>query len=95
MQPLLVQSATTFIRDAAALVNGFARIVTHFVMAPFERIAHASDVAGILPERAARAAERERLKRAWLALREGAPKPHGSRRRHGMFGCLRALGELT
>jgi len=95
MQPLLVQSATTFIRDAAALVNGFARIVTHFVMAPLDRIARASDVAGILPQRAARAAERERLKRAWLALSEGAPKRHRSRRRHGMFGCLRALGELT
>ena len=95
MQPLLAQTATTFVRDAIALVNGFGRIVTHLVMAPIERIANASDVAGILPERAARAAERERLKRAWLVLREGAPKPHRSRRRHGMFGCLRALGELT
>jgi hypothetical protein len=95
MQSLLVQTTTTFFRDAIALVNGFGRIVTHLVMAPFDRIANASDVAGILPERAARAAERERLKRAWLALREGAPKPHRSRRRHGMFGCLRGLGELT
>ena len=95
MQPLLAQTATTFVRDAIALVNGFGRIVTHLVMAPIERIANASDVAGILPERAARAAERERLKRAWLVLREGAPKPLRSRRRQGMFGCLRALGELT
>ena len=94
MQSLLVQTATTFFRDAIALVNGFGRIVTHFVMAPFNRIANASDVAGILPERAARAAERERLKHAWRALRREAPKPHRSRR-HGMFGCLRALGELT
>jgi hypothetical protein len=95
MQSLLVQTSTTFFRDAIVLVNGFARIVTHFVMAPINHIAQASDVAGILPQRAARAAERERLKRAWLALREGAAKPHRPRRRHGMFGCLRALGELT
>ena len=95
MQPLLVQTATTFFRDAIVLVNGFGRIVTHLVMAPFDRIAHASDVAGILPERAARAAERERLKHAWRALSREAPKPRNSRRRHGMFGCLRALGELT
>ena len=93
MQSLLAQTATTFLRDAIALVNGFGRIVTHFVMAPFDRIANASDVAGVLSERAARAAERERLKRAWLALREGAP--HRSRRRHGLFGCLRGLSELT
>ncbi len=95
MQPLLVKTATTFFHDAIALVNGFGRIVTHLVMAPFDRIANAADVAGILPERAARAAERERLKRAWLALREGAPRPHHQRRRHGMFGCLRGLSELT
>ena len=95
MQSLLVQTTTTFFRDATALVNGFGRIVTHFVMAPFDRIANAADVAGVLPERAARAAERERLKHAWLALREGAPKPHRSRRRHGLFGCFRGLGELT
>ena len=95
MQSLLVQTTTTFFRDAIALVNGFGRIVTHFVMAPIDRIATAADVAGVLPERAARAAERERLKRAWLALRVGAPKPHRPRRRHGLFGCFRGLGELT
>jgi hypothetical protein len=95
MQSLLVQTSSTFFRDAIALVNGFARIATHYVMAPIERLAHASDVAGILPQRAARAAERERLKRAWLALSENAPKRQRPRRRHGMFGCLRALSELT
>lgn len=94
MQSLLIQTASTFVRDAAALVNGLARIVTHVVMAPIERIAHASDVAGILPERAARAAERERLKQAWQTLSRDA-RPHRPRRRHGLFGCLRALGELT
>jgi len=95
MQSLLVQTTTTFFRDAIVLVNGFGRIVTHFVMAPFDRIATAADVAGVLPERAARAAERERLKRAWLALRVGTPKPHRPRRRHGLLGCFRGLGELT
>jgi hypothetical protein len=95
MQSLLAQTSSTFFRDAITLVNGFARIVTHFVMAPIERIAQASDVAGILSQRAARAAERERLRRAWLALSEGAPKRRRPRRRRGMFGCLGALGELT
>jgi hypothetical protein len=94
MQPLPVQVAKTFVTDAVALVNGFARIVTHFVMAPLERIAHASDVAGILPERAARAAAREKVRRAWHALSRGTPKPQRSRRPR-LFGCLRVLGELT
>ena len=95
MQPLIAQVTTTFIRDAAALVNGFARIVTHIVMAPVERLANACDVAGILPQRAARAAERAQISRAWHALSRGAPKPHRSRRHGGLFGCLRSLGELT
>jgi len=95
MQTLTVQIASTFISDAFALVNGFGRIVTHLVMAPFERIANACDVAGLLPRRAARLAERERLKRAWHALSQGAPKPHRPRRRGGPFGCLRSLSELT
>jgi hypothetical protein len=94
MQPLIVQVATTFIGDAVALVNGFGRIVTHILMAPVERIASACDVAGILPQRAARAAERERVKHAWRAISQKAVKPHRPRR-HGLFGCLRSLGELT
>ena len=94
MQPLPVQVAKTFVTDAVALLNGFARIVTHFVMAPVERIAHASDVAGILPERAARAAAREQARRAWHALSKGTSKPQRSRRPR-LFGCLRVLGELT
>jgi hypothetical protein len=94
MQRLIVQVATTFIGDAIALVNGFGRIVTHIVMAPIERIASACDVAGILEQRAARAAERERIKHAWRALSANAMKPQRPRR-HGLFGCLRALGELT
>ena len=45
MQTLAAQVATTFLGDAAALVNAFGRIVTHIVMAPIERIANACDVA--------------------------------------------------
>jgi len=95
MQPLFVQVTTTFIVDAIALVNGFGRIVTHSLMAPLERIAKACDVAGILSERAARAAERERIRHAWLAISERTARPHRSRRHGGLFGCLRSLGELT
>jgi hypothetical protein len=91
----MFQIVTTFVGDAFALVNGFGRIVTHLVMAPVERIAKASDVAGILTERAARAAERERLKRSWHLLRQSAPKPHRPRRHARLFGCLHFLGELT
>jgi hypothetical protein len=94
MQPF-VQIATTFVGDATALVNGFARIVTHVLMAPLERIASACDIAGILDVRAARAAERERVKHAWRALSANTAKPHHPRRHRGLFGCLRALGELT
>ena len=95
MQRFIVQVATTFIGDAAALVNGFGRIVTHFLMAPVERIASACDVTGILEQRAARAAERERMKHAWRRLGANAPKLNHPRRHRGLFGCLRALGELT
>ena len=95
MQPLIVQVAATFISDAFTLVNGFRRIVTHLVMAPVERIAKACDVAGILTERAARAAEREQVRHAWHAISQRGPKPHRSRRHGGLFNCLRSLGELT
>jgi hypothetical protein len=95
MQPLIIQIANTFVSDAAVLVNGFGRIVTHILMAPVERIANACDVTGILQERAARAAERERIKRVWHVLRRETPKPHHQRRHGRLFGCLRFLGELT
>jgi hypothetical protein len=58
MQILIVQFATTFVGDAAALVNGFGRIMTHSVMAPIERIANACDVAGVLQMRRARRSNR-------------------------------------
>jgi len=95
MQPVIVQIATTFIGDAVAFVNGFGRIVTHLVMAPVERIASACDVAGILSERAARALEREQVKRAWRSLRQSGERPQRSRRPGRLFGSLRFLGELT
>jgi hypothetical protein len=94
MQSLPVQIAKTFVGDAFALVNGFARIVTHLVMAPVERIAKACDVAGVLHERALRAAAREEIKHAWRTLSQASARPHRSRR-HGLFGCFRSLGELT
>ena len=94
MQSLVAQLASTLIGDTVALVNGFGRIVTHIAMAPVERIARACDVAGLLSERAARAAERERIRHGWQAIRERAGKPRRSRG-HGLFGCLRSLGELT
>jgi hypothetical protein len=58
MQTLIVQIATTFVDDAAALVNGFGRIVTHIVMTPIERIANACDVAGVLQMRRGRRSNR-------------------------------------
>ena len=95
MQSLPVQIATTFVGDAFAFVNGFARIVTHIVMAPVERIAKACDVAGILHERARHAAEREQIGHARRVLSRDTAKPHRSRRHGRRFGCLRFLGELT
>lgn len=98
MQSLPVEIAKTFVGDAFALVNGFARIVTHIVMAPVERIARACDVAGVLHERALRAAERRQIRHAWHVLSREAPRPHPRPHRargRGLFGCLRSLGELT
>ena len=94
MQSLPVQIAKTFVGDAFALVNGFARLATHILMAPVERIAKACDVAGVLHERALRAAAREQIRHAWRVLSRDTAKPHRSRR-HRLLGCLRSLGELT
>jgi hypothetical protein len=94
MQSLPVEIAKTFVSDAFALLNGFARIVTNVVMAPIERIARACDVAGVLHERALRAAAREEIKHAWRKLSQASPRQHRSRR-HGLFSCFRSLGELT
>jgi len=101
MQTLIVQLATTFLRDAAALVNGFGRIATHIVMAPIERIANACDVAGILPKRraalAAQRTENRRAKTGFVRRSFGHGTRRGRRphRRGGGFGCLRFLSDLT
>ena len=65
------------------------------IQAPVERIANACDVAGLLEERTARAAEREQIKRAWRVLSRDTPRRYRSRRSGRLFGCLRFLGELT
>ncbi len=94
MQTLAVQVASTFLGDAAALVNGFGRIVTNIVMAPIERIANASDVAGVLAARRAALARRREAVVLWLSAAWTAARawfaPSG-----GAFGCLGFLGELT
>ena len=87
-----VQSSRTvdlFAADAVALVNGFARIASHLMMAPIERLANACDVAGFL-------AARREVKRAGASLYRAAEREgHRLRRRGGLFGCLRYLSELT
>jgi hypothetical protein len=90
-----VQAATTFLGDAAALMNGFAGIVTHIVMAPIERIANASDVAGILATRKAGRARRHGGGQPGSKGAHGPKRGRGSRRRGGVFGCLGFLGDLT
>ena len=93
MQTLVVQVTSTFLGDAAALVNGFGRIVTNIVMAPIERIANASDVAGILAARRAALARRRGAVVLWLSA--GLRRGRGSRGRGGAFRCLGFLSELT
>jgi len=55
MQTLSLKSTSlTFLDDAHALVAGFFSALTEIAMAPIERIAKASDVGGVLPERRTR-----------------------------------------
>jgi hypothetical protein len=88
MTTQILRMADLFSADAVAMVNGFARIVSHLVTAPVERIAITCDVAGLLTARRAAWRAGSGLYRA--AGREG----HRSRRR-GLFGCLHYLSELT
>ncbi len=53
MQTLALQRPTTFVDDAIEFVKGISRAIVQFAMAPIERIAHASDVAGVLEQRRA------------------------------------------
>jgi hypothetical protein len=96
MQTLVSEVVTTFVGDAQALLTGFARAVLRILMAPVERLAEASDVAGVLAmrRRMSRAA-RAQADRARRVLNYGARNSYGGRRRRGPLGCLGALGELT
>jgi len=96
MQTLVSEIATTFVGDATALLTGFGRAVLRVVMAPVERIAEASDVAGVLTmRRLTSRAVRAQTDKARRVLNYGARNSQGERRRHGPLGCLGALGELT
>ena len=88
MQTLATRIPYLFAADAFALVNGFGRIVSHMMMAPFERIAERCDVAGLLAAR--RALRRSAAELYRFAARDG----HRSRHR-GLFGCFHHLSELT
>jgi hypothetical protein len=85
MQTLVSEILTTFVGDAEALLAGFGRTVLRAVTAPVERIAAASDVAGVLAMR--RAAKVRRVQA------RGSRRSRGARR--GPFRCLGALGQLT
>ena len=79
MQTLVSEVVTTFVGDAEAVLTGFCRVVLRAVMAPVERIATASDVAGVLAMRRA----------AKVQARQSQS------RRRGAFRCLGSLGQLT
>ncbi len=49
MQTLAAEIALTFVDDAMALMPGGIRLVVRFLTSPVERLAHACDVAGVLP----------------------------------------------
>ncbi|MBR0873557.1 hypothetical protein JQ633_24590 [Bradyrhizobium tropiciagri] len=53
MQTLALQPTTTFFDYAIDLVKGLARSIVELATAPIERIARASDVAGVLEQRRA------------------------------------------
>jgi hypothetical protein len=82
MQTLVLEIATTFVDDAAALFVGGVRIIIRRLMAPIDRLAESCDVAGLLGQRAS----------AWRAQRK-ANEVLSARRR--CFFSLRCLGDLT
>ena len=53
MQTLAYELRTNLIDDAIEFVKGFGRTLVQLAMAPIERIANASDVAGVLEQRRA------------------------------------------
>ena len=85
MQTFVSEIVTTFVGDAEALLTGFGRTLWRTLMAPVERIAAASDVAGILTMRGAAKVRRVQAR--------ASRRPQGARR--GLFRCLGSLGQLT
>jgi hypothetical protein len=86
MQTLAAEIAFTFVDDATALMTGGVRMVVRFLMSPIERLAHACDVAGVLPSsRPARPGRDNTVDSA-------AAGSH--RRRHRMFS-FHLLNHLT
>ncbi|MFB9266703.1 hypothetical protein ACFFWD_26690 [Bradyrhizobium erythrophlei] len=53
MQTIALRTTTTLVDDAIKLAKRIGRAIVQFEMAPIERIAHASDVAGVLEQRRA------------------------------------------
>lgn len=110
MQSVVSRMAFTFVDDSCALVKGAARILRDLAvdgltamrttaMAPVDRIARASDVAGVLSAREAAAPpagpRRPRLSREkTLALRARSERG-GRSGAFGIFSSLRALSNLT
>jgi len=84
MLTLTLQHTTTLVDDAIALVKSLGRSIVHLATAPVERIARASDVAGVLEQRRA---ERR------------APRPASSGRSCNSRNCplspFGGLSELT
>ncbi len=93
MQLLVSRIAFTFADDLAALVGGAGRIAVHIMMSPFEHIAKACDVAGVLSSRQARTQRAEAAR-----LRRPARSTIAKRARLRLPRCcpsLRFLNDLT
>jgi len=85
MQTLAAEIALTFVDDATAMMTGGVRMVVRFLMSPIERLAHACDVAGVLPSRRPARPGQDNT---------AANAAASSRRRHRMFS-FHLLNHLT
>ena len=92
VQTLAFEIATTFLDDAAALIDGGGRIIVQILMSPVERLANACDVAGVLANRRILRATRRAAGRKSLSERLSEPHRAQRRRCHWLFG---SLGDLT
>ena len=82
MQTLAAEIALTFVDDATALMTGGVRMVVRILMSHIERLAHACDVAGVLPSS--------------RPARPGANNTTmGSRRRRQRMFSFHLLNDLT